>query len=160
MGICFIGDVNVNDLLKKRLGEKPGEVVYKGEVVGSHRGLWFYTIGERKGFELDKRALKKIGIQPERMAPLYVTGKDREKNQLIVGEREEAMKSEFKILDSRFEEGDKLWVRIRNLGELHEVVAIKDGVVKITDRIFAVAEGQSAVFYDEDKVLVGGSIIV
>lgn len=162
MGICFIGDVNVNDLLKKRLGENPGEVVYTGEVVGTHRGLWFYTIGERSGFDLDKARMKKMGMHPEKMPPLYVVGKNKEKNQLIVGEREETMNTSFKVEGLRLvrDSNHKLWVRIRNLGELHEVVTIKDGVVEIADKIFAVAEGQSCVFYDENKVLVNGSIIV
>ncbi len=162
MGICFIGEVNVNDLLKTRLGENPGMVIYKGEVVGTHKGLWFYTIGERRGFELDKIALKKMGMHPENMPPLYVIGKSKEDNQLIVGERGETMKTSFKVEGLRLERDSnhKLWVRIRNLGELHEVVSIKDGVVEIVDKIFAVAEGQSCVFYDENRVLVGGSIIV
>lgn len=160
MGICFIGEVNVNDLLRKRLGEKPGEVVYKGEIVGNHNGLWFYTIGERKGFTLDKLALKKMGMHPENMAPLYVIGKDREKNQLIVGDRSETMKREFQIDRTDLNLPGKVFARIRNLGELHEVESFGQGVIKITDKIFGVAEGQSCVFYDSEKVLVGSGIIV
>ena len=53
MGICFIGEVNVNELLRKRLGEREGEVIYRGEVLGEHRGLWFYTIGSRGGWEVN-----------------------------------------------------------------------------------------------------------
>jgi tRNA-specific 2-thiouridylase len=166
MGICFIGEVNVNELLRKRLGENPGEVVmdFEGRTlkVGSHRGLWFYTIGERKGFELDKLALKKMGMHPEQMAPLYVVGKNKEHNQLIVGERSQTMKSEFNInLSTPLEmTSEKLWVRIRNLGELHEVESCAEGVAKLRDEIFGVAEGQSCVFYDQNKVLVGSGIIV
>jgi tRNA-specific 2-thiouridylase len=160
MGICFIGEVNVNELLKKRLGENPGEVIYKGEVVGTHKGLWFYTIGERRGFELDKLALKKMGMHPEKMAPLYVVGKNKAKNQLIVGERSETMKSEFKINMVDLPLPGKVWVRIRNLGELHAVTKMEQGVVKLKDEIFGVAEGQSCVFYDENKVLVGSGVIV
>ncbi len=95
MGICFIGEVNVNKLLKDRLGENPGEVVMDRVVVGSHKGLWFYTIGERGGFELDKAKLKKLGMHPEKMGPLYVTGKDQGTNQLMVGSREKTMRSQF-----------------------------------------------------------------
>jgi tRNA-uridine 2-sulfurtransferase len=160
MGICFIGEVNVNDLLKKRLGENPGEVMYRGEVVGSHKGLWFYTIGERKGFDLDKKSLKKMGMHPENMPPLYVIGKDREKNQLIVGERSETMKREFKIDEKNLDLPSTVFVRIRNLGELHVVAGFSEGVVTLVDEIFGVAEGQSCVFYDENKVLVGCGIIV
>lgn len=156
MGICFIGDVNVNKLLRERLGKKPGKVIYKGEVVGTHNGLWFSTIGSRGGWEIDPKCQK-----PD-MGPLYVIGKDTDKNQLLVGSREETMKRTFKIQDSGFksQEGDKLWVRIRNLGELVAVDKIEDGMVTLQDKIFGVAGGQSAVFYGSDGVLAGGSIIV
>ncbi|MBP9670030.1 tRNA 2-thiouridine(34) synthase MnmA [Candidatus Woesebacteria bacterium] len=174
MGICFIGDVNVSNLLEKRLGENLGEVLYQGKVVGSHRGLWFYTIGERSGFDLDKAKMKKMGMHPEKMPPLYVIGKNKEKNQLIVGEREETMTRHFmaeftnsnlQFTNKWVHDGNKkLFVRIRNLGELYEVVNLKIVNCKLEIEtamaVFGVAEGQSCVFYDEDKVLVGGSIIV
>jgi tRNA-specific 2-thiouridylase len=166
MGICFIGEVNVSKLLKDRLGEDRGEVVYKGEVVGNHSGLWFHTIGERGGFEIDKSVLKKMGLHPEKMGPLYVIGKDKLKNQLIVGGREETMMDRFEVEGLRLEKGwRKLWVRIRNLGELVEVESLSSlssgkYEVKLKEKIFGVAEGQSSVFYDESGILVGGSIIV
>jgi tRNA-specific 2-thiouridylase len=171
MGICFIGEVSVSKLLKERLGEKRGEVVIRKELgirnqelaVGTHRGLWFYTIGERGGFEIDKNKLKKLGMHPEKMGPLYVIGKDSAKNQLIVGSREETMKGEirFQELGIRNQDlGKKLWVRIRNLGELIEVSEIKDDWVILKEKIFGVAQGQSAVFYDGEGILVGGAIIV
>lgn len=181
MGICFIGEVDVNKLLKDRLGEKIGEVVMypsgsdlvgqkisdlrdltlNGEVIGQHKGLWFYTIGERGGFEIDKLKLKKLGMHPEKMGPLYVVGKDILNNRLIVGSREETMKNRFQILDSRFQEQRRsMWVRIRNLGELVPVEKNEGNTVILKEKIFGIAEGQSAVFYDNEGVLVGGSIIV
>ncbi len=181
MGICFIGEVNVNNLLKERLGEKSGEVVIRQElgarnqelVVGKHRGLWFYTIGERGGWEMkinsqiSNSQILKLGIQTNNLPPLYVIGKDKEKNQLVVGTREETMVYQFRIqeLGIRKEElGEKLWVRIRNLGELYEVKSLKlvnsRLEIETAEAVFGVAEGQSAVFYDEQGVLVGGGIIV
>jgi len=181
MGICFIGEVNVNELLKKRLGEKPGDVVMmiRSELgkqssdlctIGAHRGLWFYTIGERGGFEVDKKKLKMMGLHPEKMGPLYVIGKNKTLNQLVVGEREETMRWEFEFnsqfINSQILKSEKkLWARIRNLGELTEVESVISSSngemsVRLKDKIFGIAEGQSCVFYDEDKVLVGGGIIV
>ncbi|MFH2085317.1 MAG: tRNA 2-thiouridine(34) synthase MnmA [bacterium] len=156
MGICFIGEVDVAKLLKDRLGEKPGEVVRGGEVVGRHNGLWFYTIGQRGGWEMDPKA------QKSDTQPLYVIGKNKVKNQLIVGTREATMRDRFQILDVRFQgqNDQKLWVRIRNLGELYEVEEFDGKVIKTRERIFGVAGGQSAVLYDRDGVLVGGGIIV
>ncbi len=183
MGICFIGEVDVHQLLKERLGENPGSVVMLTEiakvpnsgpesseprqeldlpVIGTHKGLWFYTIGERGGFTIDKVKLKELGMHPEKMGPLYVIGKDKERNQLMVGSREETMKREFRIDRSLdFGQDDaKLWVRIRNLGELHAMTQLRGNTVKLSSSVFGVAEGQSAVFYDENNVLVDGGIIV
>lgn len=162
MGICFIGEVDTAELLKKKLGEKPGEVIYKDQIVGKHRGLWFYTIGERKGFELDKAKLKKLGLHPEKMEPFYVIAKNKDKNQLTVGSREEVMTDTIKIIDSRFKNlgEQKLWARIRNLGELYEVKSFDGETIKLKEKIFAVAEGQSVVLYDEGAILVQGGVIV
>ena len=83
MGICFIGKVNVRDFLKRRISEKPGNVLnLKGEVIGKHRGVPFYTIGQRHGFEVFKYA----GI------PLYVISKNAATNELVIGTDEEAAK--------------------------------------------------------------------
>lgn len=160
MGICFIGEVSVDKLLKDKLGEDPGQVVFGGQPVGEHRGLWFYTIGERGGFMLDKNRLKKLGMHPEKMGPLYVIGKNKAKNELVVGSREETMRQEFRIQTLEVGGAEKLWVRIRNLGERVPVNKIEGGIVYLNQPIFGVAEGQSAVFYNENGILVGGGIIV
>jgi tRNA-specific 2-thiouridylase len=162
MGICFIGEVDVAKLLRDRLGEKPGSVSFKGEVIGTHKGLWFFTIGQRGGWEMDPKK------QSSEMPQLYVIAKDIEKNELIVGKREETMRTEFRVdlstpprLAARqVEMTKKLWVRIRNLGELHEVTKIEGARVEVKEPIFGLAEGQSAVFYDKNGVLVCGGIIV
>ncbi len=167
MGICFIGEVNVNELLRKRLGEREGEVIYRGEVLGEHRGLWFYTIGSRGGWEMginspiSNSQILKLGISTNNMPPLYVIGKDKERNQLIVGTREQTMTNTFRI-DSSTTVGmtQRLWVRIRNLGELVEVENVEGGKATLKEKIFGVASGQTSVFYDKEGVLVDGSIIV
>ena len=105
------------------------------------------------------------------MPPLYVIGKDIEKNQLIVGTRKDVMNREFRIersLDyARDDHEGQLWVRIRNLGELVAVTKChggppfgEAGTVTLEKSVFGVASGQSAVFYDENGVLAGGGIIV
>lgn len=64
-GICFLGKVNFDAFVEKHLGTQEGDLVEweSGEVVGTHRGYWFYTIGQRQG----------IGLAH---GPWYVTGKD------------------------------------------------------------------------------------
>lgn len=173
MGVCFMGDVNVNKLIKKRLGEKPGKVVLEGKEVGDHRGLWFHTVGQRGGFEINKKRLKQLGYKPESMEPLYVIDKDVEGNRLVVGKRKEAEMDSFAVgdvhllADESCLSGD-LYVRIRNLGELVKCKIERDGnkyVIMADKKMFGVAKGQSAVFYLRDGVVgeemvVGGGVIL
>lgn len=53
-GICFLGNINYNDFIRRHLGERPGPVIEieTGRKLGEHRGLWFHTIGQRKGLGL------------------------------------------------------------------------------------------------------------
>ena len=64
-GLCFLGGVDFRGFVRARLGERPGAIrrVGSGEVLGSHRGHWFYTVGQRKGLGLGG-------------GPWYVVGKD------------------------------------------------------------------------------------
>ena len=50
-GICFLGKINYNDYIRRFLGEQPGDVIEleTGKRIGAHKGLWFHTIGQRKG---------------------------------------------------------------------------------------------------------------
>ncbi len=183
MGICFIGDVDTHKLLRDRLGEQEGEVIMKIRnkkseirnkseirssnsefrvssleddhvVIGRHKGLWFYTIGERGGWEMLP------GAQTREMKPLYVIDKDPEKNVLLVGNREQVMTRKIRVARLKIRKDGPLWVRIRNLGELHEVLQIEGDIVTTRDQVFGVASGQSAVFYDFRGILVDGAIIV
>ncbi len=157
VGICFIGEVNIKEFLKARLPVKVGNVVNSaGEVLGTHEGVQFYTIGQRHGFEIEKY----VGL------PMYVVGKNVEKNELVVGFAKEVNVSKFKVTDLHWigeKPADKFEcdVRIRHLGELHKAdVVVEDGVASLSlvEPIFGVAPGQSAVFYDGDVVLGGGII--
>ena len=53
-GICFLGKIDYNDFIRRHLGEKPGAIVEleTGRKIGTHRGYWFHTIGQRKGLGL------------------------------------------------------------------------------------------------------------
>lgn len=163
MGICFVGEVNINKFLKKEIAPKAGEVVLKssGEAIGRHEGVWFHTIGQRHGFEITKY----VGL------PLYVVGKDVERNRLIVGFYNDCLRDTFKTLDNHFmssgfveanRQGFACDVRIRHLGQLYraQVTLSNDDTasIKLEQPAFGVAPGQSAVFYEGDKVLGGGVI--
>ena len=165
VGICFIGDINVHDFLYERLGENPGDVVdVKGNVIGKHNGLWFYTIGQRHGFSIQTKSMIKQGdgsvIDKHNIPPFYVIRKLPEKNQLVVGFGVEAMQAEFKVtqlnwLDKSkelFAKNTQTFVRIRHTGELNPCKLSKDYdgeklVVTLETPIEGIAYGQSAVFY-------------
>lgn len=160
MGICFIGKINVRDFLKRRIREKVGNVLnLNGEVIGKHRGIPFYTIGQRHGFEI----FKYTGT------PLYVIYKNASENTLVVGVEEETKRDSFSLTDISFINekltGEwELLVRIRHLGDLYKAKIVFDveGGCKVSlkERVFGVAPGQSCVFYSENNQVLGGGIII
>lgn len=157
--ICFVGDDSYADFIKGISPEalQQGPVIdINGKVIGEHKGIAFYTIGQRKG----------LGIAS--LKPHYVAGIDRKKNTIIVGSREDAMQKTLKIKEVN-------WISINSLeGQLRANVKIrsamkevpslispgKDGsvLVEFDDPQWAPAPGQSAVFYAEDTVIGGGII--
>lgn len=159
MGICFIGEVDIKEFLEKEIAHKEGLVKsISGNVIGSHTGIWFYTIGQRHGFHLDDY----YGV------PMYVIGKIPEMNELIVGTQEEAMRNIFDVESFHWVGEDPFVgdilscdVRIRHLGKLHssKVEKLESGFrVTLDTPVFGVAPGQSAVLYKGDEVLGGGVI--
>ncbi len=157
MGICFVGEVDVKDFLKQRIEEKEGNVVdIAGKVIGKHTGVWFYTIGQRHGFTLNGY----FGM------PMYVIGKHVDKNELVVGNHEQALGNTFKITELYWintkPKDLNLGTRIRHLGEIiaGKIMPGENGetIVILEKSIFALAPGQSAVFYNGDDVLGGGVI--
>jgi tRNA-uridine 2-sulfurtransferase len=159
-GICFIGKIDVAELLRKNISMKKGEIIDKdsGEVVGEHDGVMFYTIGQREG----------IGISghPE---PYYVVDKDLKKNVVYV-----AMGKKTKHLYKREIELENLhWISGEEVpAELNCEVAVRYRTdakqaklstgqkieIIFEEPIRAVAPGQSAVVY-EGEVCLGGGVI-
>ena len=117
--------------------DRAGEVVtVEGKVIGTHRGYWNYTVGMRKG----------LGIGGG--TPYYVVALDAEKNRVIVGFKNDAVRYDLELTDTVGTIDKSLPVKVRSAGEPR---LLKDGIAGI-------APGQSAVFYDGD-VVVGGGII-
>lgn len=160
VGICFIGDINVHHFLKERLGENPGEVVNtQGRVIGKHQGLWFYTIGQRHGFEVNKKIVVKLAngseLERDNIPPFYVIAKKPAGNQLVVGFGAETYRQIFAVENLHLIAGDnlkptRLMVRIRHTGQLLACKANTIGtrvLVHLRKPIQGLADGQAAVFY-------------
>lgn len=147
--VCFI-QTTTADFLKKYLKLKPGEIINtKGEVISQHKGLWFYTIGQRKGIRLPG-------------GPYYVLDKDMKKNTLIVSKNEKDLyKKELIIKDvnwiSEIKLPLKVMAKIRYRHKLASAVVDRNKVI-FTKPQRAITPGQSVVFY-KDQELLGGGII-
>ena len=150
-GICFLGKINYNDFLRRFLGEKEGAIIEMetGKRIGTHKGYWFHTIGQRKGLGLSG-------------GPWFVIRKDVEQNILYVSHGYDpatAYKRDFAIHDFDFlTEGvtsvpDRITFKIRHTPEFHcaTVETLSDGrmVVHSDDPIHGVAPGQFCVVYDQ-----------
>ncbi|GIK83601.1 MAG: tRNA-specific 2-thiouridylase MnmA [Patescibacteria group bacterium] len=182
VGICFIGDINVHNFLKERLGENPGAVVdTAGNVIGTHKGLWFYTVGQRNGFQINAKTVIKMDdgttIDKHNIPPFYVIRKNPEKNQLVVGFGHETLTDTFDVRDMHWivNNNDKLalnstnlFVRIRHTGDLLKCkIKVKDDIktastVTLTKPTKGIAQGQSAVFYkkiNDEFICLGGGVI-
>jgi len=155
--ICFI-QTTINDFLKKYLKEKPGKIVdTQGKILGEHRGLWFYTIGQRKG----------IGLSG---GPYFVLDKDLKKNFLIVTKNEEdLLKKELVAKNVNLISGKepklplKVKAKIRYRTKFATAILSKNLEAKAYNLKFfkpqrAITPGQSVVFYQGNEVLGGGII--
>lgn len=155
--ICFSPDGKYGNLIRAKglSSVKPGELADKeGNILGSHQGIPFYTIGQRQGLGLAKGY------------PLYVTRINAKDNRITVGCREDACKNNFLVKEAHFltrplKKKVEIKVRIRyNHKESLAAVSPVKGKLKISFKKsqFAITPGQSAVFYDRDIVLGGGII--
>ncbi len=153
--VCFVKD-NTNNFLKKYLKTKPGQIVGRptSHNLGKHQGLWFYTIGQRKGLEIAQ-------------GPWFVIGKDFKKNILIVSKNEKDLfKKELIaekinwILPQKLPLSVEVKIRYKSDFAKVKIIKYKKNKLKI---IFknpqkAITPGQSIVFYKK-KELLGGGII-
>lgn len=150
--ICFVPDGDYGAVVRKLRPEAaaPGEIVdLSGKVIGAHRGITGFTVGQRRGIE--------IGGAPE---PLYVVRIDAGERRLVVGPRRALAVRGARLSDLNWLGGDygsSLTVKVRSLAK--PVPARFDGEnVRFEMPEYGVAPGQAAVFYDGDRMLGGGWI--
>lgn len=158
-GLCFLGKLDMKDFLKHYIPEEKGSVLNeKGEVVGQHDGAYFYTPGQRHGFETYKNSISE--------KPYYVVDKDISKNTITVSTEpfDEKEKKKVKLHSTNwigdFDLGGEYEARVRYRQELKKCRITKDG----TDYFVNFNEGgiyprgQSLVVYSGDRCLGGGVI--
>lgn len=157
--VCFVQDLEYAEYIKEKAGVeiRPGEIVDgSGKILGVHKGIPFYTIGQRRGLKVSHSE------------PLYVTGIDIGKNRIIVGPRGEVMKKSLVARDMNWiavEDIDKpirVMARIRYNHKKSRAIVTrlgKDSVrVDFDEPQAAPTPGQAVVFYKGDVVLGGGWI--
>jgi len=155
--ICFLPDNDYRGFLKRQRSAliKPGQVMDKeGNILGQHRGIAFYTIGQREGLGIAKGY------------PIYITEIDSRNNRIIVGAKTDVYRREFLVKDLQFvlnpikkKVALKVRIRYNHKEALAEILPIKNKIrVKFSQPQFAITPGQSAVFYDNDTLLGGGII--
>lgn len=156
--ICFIRGTTYTQFLSARLGMvgKPGLIEdMNGNTIGNHAGLHYYTIGQRRG------------INCPSTDPYYVVKLDTKRNRLIVGGKNDLLRTEFNVSDVNWinEAPDhpiSAQTRVRYRSQAYDASIIP--IDKKTARIRfrrphpSVAPGQAAVFYKEHEVLGGGWI--
>lgn len=157
-GICFLGKIQYTDFVRFHLGESTGDIIDldSGRRLATHRGVWFHTVGQRRGLGLSG-------------GPWFVVSKDLEKNRLYVSHA-------FRYLEHarrEFVAGPVRWIglepssrslttKIRHTPQLDpcEIEPIGNDRWKVTleRKDPGIAPGQSAIFYDGEFCLGGGTI--
>ena len=160
-GICFLGQVKMSDFLRHYLPDTPGEIVdTSGRVMGEHRGLHLYTIGQRKGH----------GVASPREGMAYVVvGKNPATNQLVIGwdsmdspglYAQRCVIGSVSSLGGPFTPPQRVDAqpRYRSRAEAADLLSRDDGRLELTFRKpqRAIAPGQICAFYDGGQLLGGG----
>ncbi len=166
-GICFVGKINMKSFLKQKIKPKKGEIINpEGQILGTHEGIMYFTIGER--MREDANAAINKEFRNKYKSKLYVVDKKIKSNILVVApeSHQSMLKSEFCIKNINWITEKpkfplKAKIRIRHLGELISAKIRKKNkkiLCELKMPIKGIAEGQSAVIYKRKYLLGGGEI--
>lgn len=158
-GICFLGKLKFNDFITHHVGQKPGDMIEfeTGKKLGTHKGFWFHTIGQRQGSGLAG-------------GPWYVVAKDPDANKVFISRNyysSDKQRNSFIVSSCNWLAGNppskkELQVKIRHGKQLYNCIVnpLGDGRWQVTlaqdDQ--GIAPGQFAVFYDDQECLGAGVI--
>lgn len=157
--ICFIHDNDYRKFINQNVPDttpvQGNFILENGKIVGKHKGISFYTLGQRKGLNV---ALGE---------PMYVKKIDTETNEITLVPREGAYESKltakninlFLSLDDHKKYSVKTKIRYKSHESQSKIIKEKDTLhVEFKEKVFAITPGQSAVFYRDDLVIGGGII--
>ncbi len=160
--ICFVADNNYERFLRERVPEKinnikKGSLIYKNKVIGTHKGIPFYTIGQRKGLGV---ALGK---------PVYVKNIDKKNNIIELGDNEDLLANRVIAKDinyisvNKLDVGEKVIAKIRysDKGSLAEIKYADSSklILEFFQPKRAITPGQSLVIYNRKGYVLAGGII-
>lgn len=160
-GICFLGKVNYNDFIRRYVGEKEGKIVEleTGKILGTHKGYWFHTIGQRKGLGLS-------------LGPWFVVKKDTDENIVYVSNGYDPLtqyNDQIKLNGFNFISGNpwedldhprEVKFKIRHTPDFTAgTLFIENGnlILKSEIPVSGIAAGQFGVIYDTESNLCYGS---
>ena len=156
--ICFILDGDYRKFVGERSRPAPGEMVDSaGTVLGSHPGVQFFTVGQRRG----------LGLPGNTGSPMYVVEIDPERNRVTIGAEEELYRQELWASRVNFPSGAtpdepmEVTAKIRyKASESPATLLARDGwaEVRFAEPQRAVTPGQAVVFYQADELVAGGII--
>ena len=159
-GICFIGEIKMSDFLSAFVDENPGPIItHDGTVVGNHRGLHLYTLGQRRGIGVASNTFKK---------PFVVIEKRHANNQLVVGFDEaktpklyasHCTVSQITFVNRPFEDRSILvQPRYRTPAVPVSIAQFENHCAKVTfhNPQRALTPGQICAFYDGTELIGGG----
>lgn len=153
--VCFLRGKTLREFLSQYLELKKGPIIYRDKIVGYHQGLYFFTVGQRRGLGL---ALGK---------PVYVTKIEPKENKVILGEKADLLKRGVILKNLNLHLSLSKWTHpFAQIRYRTNQVKIKDILVE-TDRwrvffenpVLGITPGQVCVFYENNHVLGGGIIV-
>ena len=163
-GICFLGKINYNDFIKRYVGENPGKIIEleTGKILGDHNGIWFHTIGQRKGLGLSQ-------------GPWFVVDKSLEENIVYVSNGYDPAKqykdvvklSHFQFINEKpdrdYTSEQSVKFKIRHQPEFSQGVFVRENdqhVIYSEKPLQGVAPGQFGVVYTPDALVCLGSGVI
>jgi tRNA (5-methylaminomethyl-2-thiouridylate)-methyltransferase len=184
-GLCFLGKLKFSDFLQAQLGEQPGDIIdaVSGLAIGQHKGVWYHTVGQRKGIG------KSLFPLATSQGPWYVVAKDPSQNIVYASNQYDEQvfaqaRSQVHVEDIHWIAGSPPTIRTSSEedGRLQMPLQMKirhgprlvhgtlelllspdedpnQGIVRLEQKDGGLAPGQFIVFYKEDGECLGGGII-